>query len=372
MNEDETVEIAKKALIDELTASKIYFKLSGKVKDPRLSRKLIKIAKMEEEHAKFWIEFLRKRKIDIRGLKENKVKMLIMTSLFRLIGLALTIKLLEIDENEAIETYTYLLEKAKLSENERERIRKILEDELVHEHEFDEEESRFKDFLNHIRDAVLGMNDGLVEVLSVSAGLAGAYGLPFPVAVGGGIVGLAGALSMGIGTYVSVKAQKQVRLGIVSRIMLASKYVAHVFKEKLVTIMLRKGFSKKTVETIVTDAINNKSLLGKIIAEEEYGLKEEFVENPMKSGLYTGMFYIVGAFVPLIPYFAMLPVIYAIPLSFLLATALLSFTGFIIAVSAEVKIKSKIIELVLTGLGSASLTYAIGRIASLLLGIEVS
>jgi len=42
------------------------------VKDPRLFRKLIKIAKMEEDHAKFWIEFLRKRKIDIRGLKEKQ------------------------------------------------------------------------------------------------------------------------------------------------------------------------------------------------------------------------------------------------------------------------------------------------------------
>ena len=47
-----------------------------------------------------------------------------MTLFFRLIGLALTIKLLEIDENEAIEIYTYLLEKAKLSENKRERTRK--------------------------------------------------------------------------------------------------------------------------------------------------------------------------------------------------------------------------------------------------------
>jgi len=68
----------------------------------------------------------------------------------------------------------------------------------------------------------------------------------------------------------------------------------------------------------------------------------------------------------------MLPVIYAIPLSFLLAMMLLSFTGFIIAISAEVNVKSKIVELVLTGLGSATLTYVIGRIASLLLGIEVS
>ena len=185
-------------------------------------------------------------------------------------------------------------------------------------------------------------------------------------------MGLAGALSMGIGTYISVKAQKQVRLSIVSRIMIASKYVANVFKKKLSIILLKKGFSKRTVEAIVNEALNNRSLLGKVVAEEEYGLKEELIENPMKSGLYTGFFYVLGAFIPLIPYFTMLPVRYAIPISFLLATLLLSLTGFVIAISAGINIRNKIAELVLAGLGSATLTYIIGRIASLIVGVEIS
>ena len=49
-----------------------------------------------------------------------------------------------------------------------------------------EEEEIFRDmknFLDHIRDAVLGMSDGLVEFLSVTAGLAGAYGNSLSVAI---------------------------------------------------------------------------------------------------------------------------------------------------------------------------------------------
>lgn len=126
-------------------------------------------------------------------------------------------------------------------DEEKEAIKRILEDELVHEHGFLEEETKFKDFINHVRDAVLGMNDGLVEVLSVSAGLAGVYGDPIPVAIGGVIVGIAGALSMGIGTYTSVKAQRQVRLSIISRVKLASKHVAHVFTSRVVNYMRKKG-----------------------------------------------------------------------------------------------------------------------------------
>ncbi len=90
---------------------------------------------------------------------------------------------------------------------EKDKLRRILEDELLHE-----EESMFKDFMDHVRDAILGMSDGLVEVLSVSAGLAGVYGNSFYVVLGSTIVGIAGALSMGIGAFTSVRAQKQVKV----------------------------------------------------------------------------------------------------------------------------------------------------------------
>ena len=329
------------------------------------------MAKMEEFHAKFWINFLKKRGVYGKNTKVNKFKIFLMTSLFKMLGIALTIRLLELGEEEAVKTYSQLLEKEKLTDEEEKALIKILEDELVHEHEFSEEKSRFKDLLNYIRDAVLGMSDGLVEVLSVSSGLAGAYGTPLPVAIGGAIVGLASVLSMGIGTYTSVKAQKQVRLSIISRVMLASKYVAHVFKERISKLMREKGFSKEAVEAIIDDAFKNRSLLGRMVAEEEYGLREETLEDPKKSGLYTGIFYIIGAFIPLTPYLIALPVIYAMPLSFLLAAFLLMFIGFVIAISAGLSVKRKMAELVVAGLGSAIITFIIGKLASIIFGIEI-
>ena len=53
--------------------------------------------------------------------------------------------------------------------------------------------------------------------------------------------------------------------------------------------MRRKGFSDKTSEAIADEALRNRELLRKIIAEE-YGLKEEALEKPAKAGLYTGTF----------------------------------------------------------------------------------
>ncbi len=347
------VEIAKKALRDELESSIIYGKLATRYRGKSLGDKLKKIARMEGKHAYFWAEFLRKRGVDPSSIKPSRARILFYTLIFRLIGLGLTLKLLEAGENKAIETYVKLIEDPRLEPDEKKKLLEILEDELIHEEEFIGEESRFREFLNHVRDAVLGMNDGLVEVLSVSAGLAGAYGNPFNVALGGLIVGIAGSLSMGIGSYTSVRAQKQVRLGVLSRIILASRHIPEIFLNRVKHYMKKKGFGDETSEMIAKDALENRELLARIIGEEEYGIREEALESPGKAGLYTGLFYIIGALLPLTPYFLLLPITLSLPLSFLIAGLMLASTGFLIAVSAGLDIKKKMLELVIAGLGSA-------------------
>jgi len=366
------IEGIKKALRDELFSSVIYGRLALMHKSDAVARKFSKLAEVENSHARFWVEFLRRRGVVVKDFRVSKFKVFMYSLLFRLLGLGLTLKILEVGEQEAIKLYSTLLESRDVSEDEREGVVKILEDELIHEHEFIDEESRFKEFINHVRDAVLGMSDGLVEVLSVSAGLAGVYGEPLSVALGGTIVGVAGALSMGIGAFSSVRAQRQVRLGAVERIRLASKYVAHVLTSRVMDYMVRRGFTNTASKTIAEEASRNRDILSRIVIEEEYGIREEVLEDPIKAGLYTGIFYMIGAVTPLLPYYLLLPVTTAVILSLTLSAVLFVVVGFIVAISANISIKKKVLELLLEGLGAAGVTFLIGRLASLLLGIEVS
>jgi len=367
---DTFIEYAKKALRDEITATSIYKQLAMLHKDENIGNRLARIAEMEERHVNFWRGFLQKRGCDISSIKPNRVKILVYIMLFRILGVGLTLRLLEVDEQEAVELYAKILENEELDSSEKEEIKRILEDELVHEQEFAEEESKFEDFLAHIREAVLGMNDGLVEVLSVVSGLAGAYGSSFHVALGGLIVGIAGALSMGIGSLASARAQKQVREGVLRRIRNASLYVAHLFRERIVKYMVEKGFSIQLAQAIADESSKNHNLLSEIIAEEEYGFREETLGDPLKSGLYTGVFYAIGAFIPLLPYLLNLPLHYAIPLSLALAGVALGITGFLIAISANLDVKGKVIEMLFAGLGSAGITFLIGKLASIVLGVS--
>ena len=62
--------------------------------------------------------------------------------------------------------------------------------------------------LNSLRAAVLGANDGIVSTAGIVIGVAGATIVPFAILTAG-IAGLtAGALSMAVGEYVSVSAQR--------------------------------------------------------------------------------------------------------------------------------------------------------------------
>ncbi|MCP8309902.1 MAG: VIT1/CCC1 transporter family protein [Candidatus Methylarchaceae archaeon HK01M] len=370
MTQDLIAELAKVALDDEIFASNIYKRLAKLYSGEAIRLKLIMIAEMEIKHAEFWQKFLEKRGFT-PSLKPSRWKVALYPVLMRLLGLGLSLGILEKGEINAIEFYSRMLESQELDDYKRRELKKILEDELFHEQEFVQEESRFEEFLSHVKDAVRGMNGGLVQILSVTAGLVGLSSNPFFVALGGLIIGVAGALSMGIGTFASIKAQRQVHEGALYRIRNAAQHVAHVFRDRIAGYMKKKGYSQSVSEALADEAAKEPRLLSRVIAEEEYDIREETLENPLKGGLYTGLSYIFGALVSLLPYFLGLQITIAMVSSLLLAGAALAFTGLIIAISANLPVKRKMLEMIIIGLGSAGATFLVGRAASILIGIEV-
>ncbi|PUA32174.1 MAG: hypothetical protein B7O98_05745 [Zestosphaera tikiterensis] len=359
------------SLINELEAVTVYAYLSKRVKQAELAEKLLKLAEMEGNHVRFWVDFLRRRGVDPTNFKVSKVKITFLKLIQKLLGISLTVKLLENDENKAVSTYSAMLNSTELTPEEKEGIKRILEDELIHEAELEVVEDRLANFIEHVRDIVLGMNDGLVEILSVSAGLAGAYVNPLYVAIGGSLVGVGGALSMGIGAYISVKSHREVKESLINRIRLNVALVPNVVVNRLVNRFKSKGYTDELVKRLADEIVTKPELLSEAVISEELGLKEEALEDPVRSGFYTGFSYLVGALIPLTPYFTSLPINVALATSFLLASAMLFLSGTLIAITSNLSIKKKALEMVLTGVASALITYLIGAVARLLLGIEV-
>lgn len=144
--ENRIINYAKKSYLDELLASEIYRRLAESIGDESIRNKLIKASEMERGHAEFWRRFLVKRDVKLSGHRINRWKFYLIKILYMFLGIGLVLRILERDEKEAVETYSYILDNADLDEEEREGIKNIIEDELLHEEEFLEEESRFKEF----------------------------------------------------------------------------------------------------------------------------------------------------------------------------------------------------------------------------------
>ena len=151
MSRMKIVDYAKNALLDELYAEAIYSRLAEHYKGKDISRKFEELAKIERRHANFWMEFLKKRGHDVSFIRVNKFKVMLWISLFKVLGIGLTFKILELDERDAVKMYSEILENEELSNEERSELKRILEDELIHEHTLAEEESRLKEFIEHIR-----------------------------------------------------------------------------------------------------------------------------------------------------------------------------------------------------------------------------
>ena len=164
MSRIKIVDYAKNALLDELYAKAIYSRLAECYRGKDISREFEELAKIERRHANFWMGVLKKRGHDVSSIRVNKFKIMLWISLFRVLGVGLTFKILESDERDAIKMYSEILENEELSNKERSELKRILEDELI-----------------------------------------GVYGNPLYVALSGLIVGIGGVLSMAIGVLISVR-----------------------------------------------------------------------------------------------------------------------------------------------------------------------
>ncbi|MGD2200589.1 MAG: VIT1/CCC1 transporter family protein [Candidatus Bathyarchaeota archaeon] len=366
-SEGEIIDIAKSALKAELQASSIYEKLSDRFSGD-LTDKLAHFSDAEEGHANFWREFLVKRGVDPDTVKNNQLKISLLAFFYGLLGIGLTLKILESGERNAIRDYSRIHRSPYLSDQEKESITLFLLTELAHEEELLEYESRYKFFIHKIATIFTQTSGGLVIVLSTAIGLAGVYDNPLLIGITGLIVGITGAMNTVVGFYFFGRTSRRIKEDILQRIRTTCECVPHAYLRRIERYMRGKDYSEDIALKIAEEA-REKRMIERIIAEEEYGIKEEALGNPLENALYAGFFKVIGTVMPLLPFFVGFSVSQAIPISILITLVLLSIAGALTAIAAEVDVKNKVIELTTGGLVLSILTYVLGKSASMIINL---
>ncbi len=357
------IELIKQFYIDEMNDYITYTEIANSVKDKNLKETLLKISKMEKEHAEFWKSLLEKSGESVPDVSPDKKKLAFLKATAKLINPIFVISFLEIGEASAFQKYYKFLKEGNLSQEEKEVLKKIILDEIEHEATFAKKAENTG--LSNIRDFVLGMNDGLVEILGVVTGLSAVYiNNPFVVAVSGLIVGVAGALSMGIGAFISVRSQRQVNEAVREKLQIifdiSPERALEEFKEKL----LETGIPEDLAYDIAKKVSSNREAVKKLLIQETN-------ENELLSGLFTGFAYLFGVLFPVLPYFIAPSSLVALPFSILFAGLALAVVATVISVLSGISIKKKIMEMVFSAFFAAGVSYLFGSLMQKLFGINI-
>lgn len=364
MNEDPK-KMIEDFYIDELTDHEIYESLAAMERDPKTKEILKEIAETEARHAEYW-----RRKADEAGIQLRRRvsmrKVLLYKALRRLFGLGIVLKLREKDEENAVNMYV----NARVKSNDQ-TMDPILEDEIIHEDYFIEAATGgFSQRLGNLRDTIYGMSDGLVEVLSAIAGLVPVIGDPLLIAVAGAIVGIAGTLSMSIGAYLGTKAEEDTAKHRSENAKLGLSLLSiGALKDKAVEMLMRNGVPREEAVSMASQLSSDKETMYKLMATQE----KEAV-NATKSAVYTGLSYLLGAVLVIIPF----PTIgliagryMALIASIMLMVLAQSMSGFITALASNTSITINMIRNSSLSLAAAGGTFLIGTTLHMVAHISV-
>lgn len=152
------------------------------------------------------------------------------------------------------------------------------------------------------RAGVFGVSDGLVSNVALILGVAGASTDAAFVRVAGVSGLLAGAISMAAGEYVSMKAQNEL---VERELEIERRSIAddpETETRELAAIYRERGIRADTAERVAVEVMADPEVALDVHAREELGVDPDGLGNPVGAATASFLAFIVGAFLPLIPW----------------------------------------------------------------------
>lgn len=221
---------------------------------------------------------------------------------------------------------------------------------------------------NALRAAVLGGNDGLVSNFSLVMGIAGATRGNQEVLLAGVAGLLAGALSMALGEWISVKSSQELYENQMNLEKDELEINPEGEQKEIALIYMSKGIAEPQARQMAADIINDPGKAHEFLVKEELGIHpEELKGSAMEAALTSFILFAAGAVIPVVPFFflsGLNAILWSAAASaaglFLIGSAITLFTGRSIWFSG--------MRQVVFGFAAAAITYGIGS----LIGVQIA
>jgi VIT1/CCC1 family predicted Fe2+/Mn2+ transporter len=153
-----------------------------------------------------------------------------------------------------------------------------------------------------LRAAVFGINDGLVSNFSLVMGFAGAEAKPEYILLAGVAGLLAGSFSMAAGEYISMRAQRELFEQQIAMEKQELEMSPKEEEEELSLIYQAKGIPENEAALLARRIVENPKTAIDTLAREELGLDPSELGSPWTAAVSSFFAFVVGAFVPVLPY----------------------------------------------------------------------
>jgi predicted membrane protein (TIGR00267 family) len=356
----------------EIDACYLYGKLAEKEDDPIISNVFSKMSDIEKGHAE---AFARKENIALKNLIRPSWRAKTLNLIGKIFGYDYVLGSL-MDTEKSLSSAIISSKKRNKMEitgaetNHVKILRAILQNEdKVSVNQITRFESRHRSVGgNAIRAAVLGGNDGLVSNFSLVMGIAGATAGNQAVLLAGLAGLLAGALSMALGEWISVKSSQELSENQMQLEMDELESNPAGEQQELALIYMAKGIPEKQAHEMAAEIMTDKEKAYQMLVKEELGINaEELKGSAIEAALYSFFLFSIGAIIPVLPFIftsGMNAIIISVCMSaiglFVIGSAITLFTGKNVWYSG--------FRQVFFGLAAAAITFGIGKIIGVSIG----
>jgi vacuolar iron transporter family protein len=212
------------------------------------------------------------------------------------------------------------------------------------------------------RAAVFGASDGLVSNVSLLLGFAGS-GVAVGVVRLAGLAGaVAGGISMAAGEWVSVSSQND----LIERELDVERRELHVNPEQetaeLAAMYEQHGMRPERARSAAAEVMQQPETALAVHAREEFGIDPSELPSAIGAGAISLVCFLIGAFLPLIPWFfggGAAAALASLAIGLLAAAVV----GGLVGRFAERSIAASVTRQVLIVLVACTVTYLIGELA---------
>lgn len=351
--------------LDECDAAFLYKNLAAHEPDEGRRELFLKLADVEDRHVARWADLFQNSGQPLPSFSPT-AKSRLLAWVGRRFGTNTILPLIVAEEGREVQAYLALARRESANRQTHEAAVEIAADSAGHARELalllgrEGEPWHTGGAGGYLRSVVYGFNDGLTANFGLIAGVIGASVAPHIVIISGLAGAIADALSMGSSGYLAAKSEAEVQAHQIETERVEMRLMPDLEEEELALIYQARGLAPDRARETARAVMKDPAQALDTMVREELNIHPAEM-SPLYDGVITGTATLVGAVIPIVPFFVLAhdaAIWFSLTISmlahFAIGAARSMFTGRGVWASGR--------DMFIVGFGVAAVGYLIGEL----------